>query len=63
MTGVKNLFASKAILTSILGAVFTLLNLFGIITVDANTQAGIVTALFAVAGYFRFTATTELTLT
>lgn len=63
MLGIKNLFASKTILTALFGAIFTLLNLFGIIDVAAGTQETIVTALFALAGYFRFTATKQLTLT
>lgn len=63
MTGIKNLFASKTILTAIVGAIFSLLNAFNVITLDADTQAGVVTFLFALAGFFRFTATKELVVT
>lgn len=62
MHGIKNVLASKTILATIVGAIFTLLNLFGVITVDADTQASIVTGLFALAGFFRFTATKQLTV-
>lgn len=62
MHGLKNLFVSKTILATIVGAVFTLLSLFGVVTVDPTVQASIVTALFAVAGFFRFTATEQLTV-
>ena len=63
MTGLKNVFASKTILTTIVGAVFTLLNLAGVVNVDAATQSGIVTALFGLAGLFRYSATKQLALT
>lgn len=62
MSGIKNLFASKTILTSILGAVFMLLSTFGVVDVSPETQAAITTTLFTLAGIFRFTATTELTV-
>lgn len=61
MIGIKNVFASRTILTAIVGALFTLLNTFGFITVDTETQSTVVTVLFALAGYFRFTATKQLT--
>lgn len=63
MQGIKNLFASKTILTTALGAVFTLLSLLGVIDVTAATQEIVVTALFAAAGYFRFIATDQLVVT
>lgn len=60
MNGFKNLLASKTILTTIVGAVFALLAAFDIIAINPETQAGIVSALFAIAGFFRFTATKQL---
>jgi uncharacterized membrane protein len=63
MIGIKNLFASKTVLTAILGAIFTLLNGFGVIAVSPETQATIITALFGLAGFFRFTATKQLAVT
>ena len=63
MTGIKNLFASKTILTAAFGAIFTLLNLLGVVDVTVTTQEAIITALFALAGYFRFTATKQLVVT
>ena len=63
MTGFKNLFASKTILTTLVGAIFALLSVFGIIEVSAETQATVVAALFAIAGFFRFNATEQLTAT
>ena len=63
MLGFKNVLASKTILTAIVGAVFALLSAFGVIEVSAETQAGIVAALFAIAGFFRFQATEQLVAT
>lgn len=62
MNGFKNLFASKAILTTIVGAVFSLLAAFGVLEVDPEIQATVVTVLFTLAGFFRFTATEKLTV-
>lgn len=56
----KNLFASKTVLTTLLGGLFSLLSAFGIISVNPETQAGIVTVLFAMAGFFRYIATKQL---
>lgn len=61
MIGIKNIFASKTILTAIVGAIFTLLNSFGYVTLDASTQTTVITVLFGLAGLFRFTATKQLT--
>jgi hypothetical protein len=63
MFGFKNVFASKTVLTTIVGAVFALLAAFGVINVGEETQAAIVAALFAIAGFFRFTATEQLVAT
>ena len=62
MNGIKNLFASKTIITAVLGALFSLLAAFGVIDVSPETQATITTFLFGLAGFFRFTATKELTV-
>ncbi len=62
MTGIKNLFASKTIIASLVGAIFALLSLTGVIEVAAETQAAVVTVLFTLAGIFRFTATEQLTV-
>lgn len=60
MLGFKNIFASKTVLTSILGTVFALLSALGVIDVAVETQAAVVTVLFALAGLFRYNATEQL---
>lgn len=62
MNGFKNILASKTVLTTIVGAIFALLNVFGIIEISPDVQAGIVTALFAIAGFFRVQATEQLSV-
>lgn len=58
----KNIFASKTVLTAIVGGIFALLSALGVITIDPQVQEGIVTALFALAGFFRFQATSQLSI-
>ncbi len=63
MNGFKNILASKTVLTTIVGAIFTLLSVFGIIDIDPETRGTIVAALFALAGFFRVRATEQLVTT
>lgn len=58
----KNIFASKTVLTAIVGAVFGLLAALGIIDINPELQAAVVTVLFALAGLFRVNATDQLAL-
>lgn len=60
MNGFKNIFASKTVLTAIAGGIFALLAAFGVIDVSLETQGAIVAALFALAGFFRITATEQV---
>jgi hypothetical protein len=62
MTGLKNIFASKAILTAIVGAIFALLKAFGVTDFDPAVQNTVVAVLFTLAGFFRFTATEKLSI-
>lgn len=63
MSGFKNIFASKTVLTAIVGAIFALLSALGIIEISVETQAGVVAFLFALAGFFRVQATEQLVAT
>lgn len=62
MEGIKNVFASKTVLTALVGAIFSLLSVFGVIEVAPEAQQAIITGLFALAGVFRYTATEQLTV-
>lgn len=58
----KNIFASKTVLATIVGGVFSLLAALGLITIDPEIQGAVVTVLFALAGLFRVQATQQLAL-
>jgi len=60
MNGFKNVFASKTVIASIVGAIFAILAAIGVLEIDAETQAAVVAVLFGATGVFRFTATEKL---
>lgn len=65
MTGFKNLFASKAIWTALLGFVFAVLAALNVLPAGFDTAqaTGVVFAvLSALFGLFRFQATDKLTV-
>ena len=62
MIDFKNIFASKTVLASVVGVIFSLLAALGIVNIDPEVQAAVVTVLFALAGIFRVNATTQLAL-
>ena len=62
MNGLKSIFEARTVLTTIVVAIFALLAAFCVVNIDPQVQEGIVTALFALAGFFRFTATKQLTV-